>query len=160
MLEQLVDDFTLTGELDRRWAGEPTRRWNETRTRFLQAIDPSQREAVDCLLRHLHHGGAGIRNWLDSITWRGCPLPDSLPEALIEVYLQDSEAAPLHDCEDCGLAIPIRPNRRDADSDAERIYFPQCPACGGSTGPYAYWSKRADRASEEYLKTLRKRRPR
>ena len=160
MIEQLTDDFTLTRQLDPQWAGEPTRRWNESRTRFLTSIDPSQREAVDGLLQHIHNGGAGIRSWLDAITWRGSPLPESLPSELIDVYLRDSEAAPLHDCEDCGLAIPIRANRRHAEGDADRVYFAACPACGGRTGPYAYWSRRADHGSETYLKKLQRRRPR
>jgi len=70
-------------------------------------------------------------------------LPDELPSELVDVYIQDDEAEPLHDCERCGLPVPVHAGRRcghEASVDCE--YFPACPHCGGRTGRHAFWSAR------------------
>jgi hypothetical protein len=136
-----------------------TRRWQNAQCNFLNAVSPTQRESVERLLNQLHSGGMGLRMWLQAIAWRGAKLPQSIPVELIDVYLHDSEAVPLHDCEECGLAVPVRPNRlRGCDADPERTYFPCCPSCGGRTGWYLYWSHLAE--PERHSETLAKRKPR
>jgi hypothetical protein len=119
----------------------PDARWREARERFLAAVDPGQREAVARRLRQRLLGGAGLRAWLRALVWTDAPPPARLPPALIDVYLRDPLALPLHDCAECGTAVPVRPGRRgDAEAEPERVYFPACPCCGGKTGLYAYWS--------------------
>jgi len=112
---------------------------------LLQAVDPSQRAAVVNLLDHPRLGGKGLRMWLRMLGNKRGSLPWRLPAALINVYLQDSEAVPLHDCADCGLAIPIRPHWRGYEWEPGLLYFECCPSCGGSTGLYAYWSRNSGR---------------
>jgi hypothetical protein len=119
--------------------------WREATARFLTAVDGGQRATVAALLRQPRWGGRGLRAWLRLVADQGQPLPAVLPTQLVEVYLQDTEAEPLHDCARCGLAVPVRPGwRRAPDGVPEAVYFPACPCCGGPTGPYAYWSRGAD----------------
>ncbi|MFL5338735.1 MAG: hypothetical protein ACJ8F7_01095 [Gemmataceae bacterium] len=113
------------------------------RERFLAAVHPRQRMAVAELVRQPHHGGLGLRMWLRSLAARGGDLPVELPPALVCVYLEDPEAVPLHDCADCGLAVPVHPGPRGYEDEPARAYFPTCPCCGGPTGLYAYWAAKA-----------------
>jgi hypothetical protein len=58
------------------------------------------------------------------------------------VYLDDAEARPQHECEACGLLIPIQPARRRGVAVIPLgIYFTCCPACDGGTGWYVFRSK-------------------
>jgi hypothetical protein len=117
--------------------------WNVAYQQFLQAVAPRQRDQVARLAKTMHNGGSGLRDWLSAITWRGAILPRRIPEQIIDVYLRDSEAAPLHDCEGCGLAIPVRPSRlHGLEGEPDQIYFDKCPACGSQTGLYLYFSRR------------------
>lgn len=118
----------------------PDRHWREARDRFLAAVTLRQRPAVADLLRHPHHGGLGLRMWLRALATQGRTLPPSLPPELVQVYLDDPEAVPLHDCACCGLPVPVRPGWGSYEGEPARVYFPNCPACGGPTGLYAYWS--------------------
>lgn len=127
--------------------GEPARPadpldpgWSEARDRFLAAMDLGQRLAVEGLLRQPRCGGLGLRLWLRILVTQGRPLPPALPVELVQVYLDDSEAVPLHDCANCGIAIPVRPGWQGYEGEPQRVYFPTCPSCGGRTGLYAYWS--------------------
>lgn len=117
----------------------PVQSWDEACGRFLAAIGPEQREAVEPLVQQLHYGNSGLRTWIDAIVSQGAVLPNRIPPAVIDVYLHDPEAVPLYECEECGLAVPVRPNRAlGPDAEPEQVYFPECPACGGRTGYYLY----------------------
>jgi hypothetical protein len=120
---------------------DPDQQWLQIRNQFLDAIDPPLRPVVAVLLRQPRYGGAGLRAWVRALLWKATSLPGSLPPELIQVYLSDPEAMPLHDCEDCGLVVPVRPGKGcDGDGEPERVYFPTCPCCGGRTGLYAHCS--------------------
>jgi hypothetical protein len=114
--------------------------------RLLAAVPPGLRSLARDLLTHPSHGGRGLRAWLamlDVLDADDRPMPRHLPGELVEVYLHDDEAEPLHDCERCGLPVPVRAARRCGHEAAvEREYFPACPHCGGRTGRHAYWSRR------------------
>lgn len=64
--------------------------------------------------------------------------PLALPPAVCQVYLQDLDARPQHECEDCAFPVPVRPSTQD---EQERVYFERCPICAGATGRYAYYLK-------------------
>jgi hypothetical protein len=111
---------------------------------LLQATPASMRTHVNDLLSDPRRGGRGLRAWLSIIEVERPALPESLPESLVEIYLSDDEAEPLHDCENCGLAVPVHCGRHAGHEPvAEREYFPVCPSCGGRTGRHAYWSRQA-----------------
>jgi hypothetical protein len=120
----------------------PETQWQTACAIFLDAVPPKQRAAVRQILQNANCGGSGMRDWVSSIAFRGATLPACIPEEVIDVYLDDSEAVPLHDCGRCGFAVPIRPNRlHGVESEPEQTYFPTCPNCGGNTGPYFFWSR-------------------
>jgi hypothetical protein len=139
---------------DRADAWEDACRW------LLEMVAPELRPEIERRLRHLHTGGAGLREWVATIAFRGGAMPSEIPAELMQVYLTDAEAAPLHDCESCGLAVPVRPNRLEGtEGEPEFAYFPECPVCHGRTGLYYYWSRRAE-ADGAFTDRLRRRRPR
>jgi hypothetical protein len=112
--------------------------------RLLAAVPLRVRGEVERLLLNPRHGGRGLRQWLSSLETDWRPLPRQLPLELVEIYLKDDDAEPLHDCERCGLLVPVRVARRVGhEPTVERIYFPSCPNCSGRTGRFAYWSSRA-----------------
>ena len=112
--------------------------------RLMAAVPVAQRRAARTMLTTPRRGGRGLRTWLALLEVDHPPLPDELPQDLIEVYLMDDEAEPYHDCEDCGLPVPVRCGRRvGREPIIEREYFPDCPCCGGRTGRYAFWSRSA-----------------
>lgn len=117
-----------------------TRSWQHVRDEFLALVSGSQRQKVADLLAHPRNGGKGLRMWLQALKVADRPFPSTLPESLIQVYLDDHEAVPLFDCSQCGLAIPVRPSWRDHEGNPARVYFESCPCCDGPTGLYAYWS--------------------
>lgn len=124
---------------------ESSDRWEMSCYQFLAALTDGQRPVVEKLLHARHSSGSGLREWVSTIAWRGGLCPEHVPAKLIEVYLSDSEALPLHDCEDCGLAIPVRPSRlHGLEAEPEQLYFEVCPSCGGRTGWYRYWARRAE----------------
>lgn len=138
-------------------------RWADACRQFVAAVPTDIGQSVERSLHSLHGGGVGLRNWVSSIAWRGGKLPQELPPELVQVYLDDPEAVPLHDCESCGVAIPVRPNRIDGlEAEPEQTYFPTCPICGGRTGLYMYVSRRAEReeASDDIAAAMRRRKPR
>lgn len=138
-------------------------RWTDACRQFIAAVPANICQPVDRSLHSLHGGGFGLRNWVSSIAWRGGKLPQELPAELVQVYLDDPEAAPLHDCESCGVAIPVRPNRIDGlEAEPEQTYFPTCPICGGRTGLYMYVSRQAEReeTSDDIAAAMRRRKPR
>lgn len=113
--------------------------WGDTAARFLTAVAAEQRETVEPLLAHRGDTPVGLRRWLEAIALRATAMPERIPMALIDVYLRDPEAAPLYQCEECGLAVPVRPNRAlGPDAEPEQVYFPRCPVCGGQTGYCLY----------------------
>jgi hypothetical protein len=119
----------------------------EDADRLLAAIPASLQARVRAVLANPRLGGRGLRAWLALLETEDRPLPDALPAELVEVYLMDTEAEPLHDCESCGLPVPVRAGwRAGHEPSADRVYFPACPHCGGRTGPYAFWA-RASRAA-------------
>jgi hypothetical protein len=110
--------------------------------RLLHAVPASHRSATQALINDPRRGGHGLRMWLTLMEADYSRDLQDLPGELIAVYLADSDAEPLHDCAQCGLAIPVKATRRCGHEAAvERIYFPTCPCCGGSTGRHAYWSR-------------------
>lgn len=112
--------------------------------RLMAAVPRTLRREIRALLTSPRRGGRGLRAWLALLEVDHPPLPDELPRELVEVYLRDGEAEPLHDCEECGLPVPVRCGRRvGREPVAEREYFPACPCCGGRTGKYAFWSRSA-----------------
>jgi hypothetical protein len=115
--------------------------FSAVRERFLAAIDSEQRPLVEVLLSQPRAGGRGLRMWLRTIAAQESPLPESLPVTLVQVYLNDPEAIPLHDCAGCGIAVPIRPNCLSYEEEPAEVYFPDCPCCGSRTGLYASWAK-------------------
>jgi hypothetical protein len=110
--------------------------------RLLSAVPPARRPLARRLLSDPRCGGHGLRAWVSQLDALALSLPATLPSELVEVYLADDDAEPLHDCEGCGLAVPVRVARRCGHEAAvEREYFPVCPCCGGKTGRFAYWSR-------------------
>jgi hypothetical protein len=72
---------------------------------------------------------------------RGTPL--AMPAEVAEVYINSPEARPLHECEDCGYAVPYQHANPLAVPPAPvRIHFERCPLCGGKVGYWAYRMKR------------------
>lgn len=133
--------------------------WQEAYARLLSAISPEQRALVEKLCCNRHNGGSGLREWVATIARGATVLPEHIPVELMNVYLCDPEAVPLHDCEDCGLAIPIRPHRiLGLEAEPEQTYFPNCPLCGARTGPYFYWSRQAEKTTVTNM--IRRRKPR
>lgn len=115
--------------------------WDDACTRLLNAIPDDQRTAVVRLVESRDGGGSGLREWIAALAYRRAILPERIPAAVLDVYMHDPEAVPLHDCEQCGMAVPVRPNRlHGMESEPEQEYFPVCPVCGGRTGPYYFWS--------------------
>ncbi len=116
--------------------GEPI--WVE---QCLAWVDPDQQPAVRAVLHDIHDTGYGLFSWLSELA-DGDRLPVRVPRAVVDVYLQDPEAMPLHDCEDCGLLVPVRSERQYGMSvEPARFYFNVCPVCSGRVGWYAYWTK-------------------
>ena len=133
--------------------------WTAACQRFMCAVPDELRCAVERSLRNWHEGGCGLRAWVSAIAWRGGRLPEKIPSSLIQVYLDDREAVPLHDCEKCGVAIPVRPDRLNGtEAEPEQVYFHDCPVCGGRTGWYLYFSRQAE-GSEAAIE-VRRRKPR
>lgn len=111
---------------------------------FLAAVPDGQRGRVRTLLTDPRCGGRGLRAMLALFDTSPRPLPAVLPPELVEVYLRDDEAEPLHDCERCGLPVPVHAGRRCGhEASVDREYFSACPHCGGRTGRFAFWSARA-----------------
>jgi len=112
--------------------------------RLMAALPSTHRKRALVVMTSPRLGGRGLRAWVALLDADDRPLPGSLPSHLVDVYLEDSEAEPLHDCERCGLTVPVRAARRCGhEATVERVYFPQCPHCGGRTGRHAYWSRTA-----------------
>lgn len=110
--------------------------------RLLAALPPDRRPFARRVLADPRCGGHGLRAWVSQLDALAGPLPPALPPEVVEVYLADDDAEPLHDCERCGLAVPVRAARRCGhEAVVEREYFPTCPCCGGRTGRFAYWSR-------------------
>lgn len=125
---------------------DSTSRFGGDADRLLAAIPASLQARARAVLGNPRLGGRGLRAWLGLLEAEDRPLPAALPPELVEVYLEDTEAEPLHDCESCGLPVPVRAGwRAGHEPSADRVYFPACPHCGGRTGPHAFWA-RATRA--------------
>ncbi len=131
----------MTSYCDISWQEQLSPTWDEVREHFLSLIRPHQRGQVAALLSQSDACGRGLRTWLRLIGAQG-ELPSAPFSAeLVQVYLTDDEAMPLHDCSGCGVAIPVRPDWQGLDGEPQEIYFPQCPCCGERTGLYAAWSR-------------------
>ena len=122
--------------------------WLNAQDRLLDALPSHQRAAVIDAIEGWPDRGLGLLDWLDDLV-RASSIPTPLPSELVQVYLDDPDALPLHDCEDCGLRIPVRPGRQCGnDSQAAHRYFDHCPACGGRVGWYAFWEKHKSNKAE------------
>jgi len=112
--------------------------------RFLSTVPMRIRGDVERLLLNPCEGGRGLRQWLALLEIEPRPLPRQLPVDLLEVYLNDDDAEPWHDCESCGFVVPVRVSRRVGhEPSVERVYYRECPNCGGRTGRFAFWSGRS-----------------
>ncbi len=121
-------------------------RWSFVFHQFINLVDGESRNEVQRVLTQLHGNGEGLRRWINDIAYRGSVMPATIPKEVLSVYFTDPEALPLHDCSDCGLSVPVRPNRiSGTEGEPEEDYFPCCPVCGGDTGLYCYWSRRDDK---------------
>ena len=110
--------------------------------RFLARLPSACRTRTHTLLTNPRCGGHGLRAWYAMAELDGRRQSDTIPTELVEVYLKDDQAEPLHDCETCGTPMPVRASRRCGhEATVEHVYFPACPCCGGKTGRYAYWSR-------------------
>jgi hypothetical protein len=142
---------------EKNYTSQPDKRlrWQQVSADFVNAVPAVQRDKVMQLLHHPNGGGSGLRQWVYSIAFRGGVLPPTIPHEVIEIYLRDSEATPLYDCESCGLALPVRPSRLyGLDSDPEEVYFVKCPSCGGRTGFYCHFTHRYE---QDFVSALRRR---
>ena len=73
---------------------------------------------------------------------RGTPL--AMPTEVADVYSRFPEARPLHECEECGYAVPFEQARPLSVPPApERVFFERCPLCGGRVGWWAHGMKRS-----------------
>jgi hypothetical protein len=116
--------------------------WDSATQELLAAVPERLRSSVSSVLANPRLGGRGLRAWLALLAAEERELPESLTDELIEVYLREDDAEPLHDCERCGLAVPVRASRRCGhEAVVERTFFSKCPHCGGATGRFAYWSR-------------------
>ncbi len=116
--------------------------WIGAESRLLAAIPQTLRNRVKAVLADPRSGGRGLRAMVTLLVNDHRPLPKTLPSDLVNIYLYDDEAEPLHDCECCGLLIPVRAGfRAGHEANPEHIYYPACPQCGGRTGRFAYWSR-------------------
>jgi hypothetical protein len=79
----------------------------------------------------------GLDEWVLRQVADRAELPGLFPLALVRVMLDDPEASLLHECERCGLGVPIRAGCAQPFKPAVTL-FPACPACGGRTGYDAY----------------------
>jgi hypothetical protein len=129
-------------------ADELDERWEFVHAGFMSLVPEELRDEVQRHLSGLNGNGEGLRRWLNDIAYGGRDMPESIPREVLAIYFTDHEALPLHDCADCGLPVPVRPNRLyGSEGDPEEVYFADCPACGGHTGLYQYWSNRSDNRS-------------
>ena len=111
----------------------------DVEARFYAAVPAKLRSRVRAVVMDPYLGGRGLRKWLALLTQSACPLPEELPEELVEIYLEDCDAEPLFDCAECGLALPVRAGRRGGHEPThDRVYFAACPHCSGPVGPHAY----------------------
>ncbi len=138
---------------------EQERQWTSACRDFMISIPDELQCKVECCLKNKNSGGPGLRSWVAAIAWRGAKLPEEVPAELLQVYFDDPEAVPLHECESCGIAIPVRPNRlHGLDDEPEQVYFESCPTCGGRTGLYLFVSRQLECKSS--TTTLRRSKPR
>jgi len=116
--------------------------WTEAVGQLAAALPTTCREQVVAILRECDRSAPhGLKAWCAAIASGMARVPEALPEDLIAVYLAHPQAAPLHDCEQCGLAVPIIPGRAYGyEGEPARVFFPECPVCGGRTGWYYYWA--------------------
>ena len=76
------------------------------------------------------------------------PRPVALPLEVAQVYLDDGHAWPKHACERCGYRVPWAGAYEYYQDGTpmqlvqvpEQRPFPQCPLCGGPTGPALFAS--------------------
>lgn len=125
------DPFTRRREAEER-------RWLEERAAFLGHIPADLRAEVAAALSDPDRA-EDLDDWVLHPVATVAPVPELFPAALVRVMLDDQEASLLHECERCGLNVPIRPGCAQPFKLAVRL-FPECPACGGRTGWYAYRS--------------------
>lgn len=106
---------------------------------ILRATPPELQEAVydrlSAALDAFAEGGwsasmDGLLSWAHK-AWPhnktfGLPIPDGIPAAVIQCYLDDPQAQPWSQCRECGLPLPCGPQ-----GDRE-CFFEKCPACGGA----------------------------
>src|ERR1051325_3914806 len=67
--------------------------------------------------------------------------PIHLPSDVAEVYLNDTTVQPDYECEKCGYRVPIA---KLEETGEIKVYFPQCPLCGGNTGEHVWEARRFD----------------
>jgi hypothetical protein len=129
----------LVARPEDRFARQREAEWErglETRLAFLEHIPEELVAEVAAALAD-PDGDEHLASWVLWPVAQGAELPATVPTALVRVMLDHPEASLLHECERCGLKVPIRPGLQQPFKPAV-VLFPTCPACGGRTGYYAY----------------------
>jgi hypothetical protein len=54
----------------------------------------------------------------------------AMPPEVLQVFLDDPESVPFHDCEQCGVFLPVKPWQQGGPGAV--TYFTACPVCGGA----------------------------
>jgi hypothetical protein len=65
----------------------------------------------------------------------------TMPPEVLQVFLDDPEATPTHDCVACGVFLPVTPGALAIAS--AKVYYATCPLCGGRVGADLFrWHER------------------
>lgn len=147
-LERLEQDLHVfqrePTEEDMRWAAA----WRQV----VATMVPEHHRVLETHMKDEATGAKGraLSHAVADLCDKGYAGPLAMPQEVAGVYLSDPSAMPLHDCEDCGFRLPIRPGQAVATptglkNEPAVSYFKRCPLCGGRTGYYAYWTKHGKR---------------
>ena len=126
--------------------------WERELALWQALVDTMAYEHAEIVVKEIIAVWSGEKPWYGPLGVRPCRLtyqasqmvssafhgvltgPLAMPPEIAQVYFDDENALPLHQCEDCGLGIPTaRPGR----------YFETCPLCGGRTG-WRFYDKKHD----------------
>ena len=149
--------------------------WRQVRTTVAPYVAAEYREQV---MAELGRQDCGVclraANWrfpgrlasvLSTLILDACLDPTSrpiaFPSVVARIYAEDERCRPVHACQTCGYRVPVHEEYEYGRGGtpvqwvqvSERSYFPQCPLCGGSTGPAPFYpieAKAAARRGEHH----------